>query len=111
MKDDSEICGVLDDVDKDMNVVLSHCRQVGSTGDVTESETARVNGTKIRYVHIPPDVKPGAIVASYVRKVERIRKQSRPGRIRDSKPARLYSELEEEDDEVTTSIKTSSTTD
>ena len=106
MKDDSEICGVLDDADKDMNLVLSNCRQVGSTGDVSESETARINGRKIRYVHIPPDIKPGPIVTSYIRKVDRIAKKSRPGPIRDSKPVRLYSELEE--DEVT-SIKTSST--
>lgn len=99
MKDDSEISGILDDVDKDMNIVLSNCRQVGATGDVSESDTAHINGRKIRFVHIPPDIKPAATVSSYIRKVDRIRKQSRPGPIRDSKSSsRLYSELEEDDE-------------
>ena len=111
MKDDSEISGILDDVDKDMNVVLSNCRQVGASGEVSESDTAHINGRKIRYVHIPPDIKPSSAVTNYIRKVDRIRKQSRPGPIRDSKPSsRLYSELEEEEeeDEIISNCKESS---
>eukprot|EP00611_Tribonema_gayanum_P026890 TRINITY_DN6502_c0_g1_i2.p1 TRINITY_DN6502_c0_g1~~TRINITY_DN6502_c0_g1_i2.p1 ORF type:complete len:143 (+),score=33.87 TRINITY_DN6502_c0_g1_i2:73-501(+) len=56
MKTDAELTGLLEEVDKNMNLVMVNVRQVSPQGGVLELETAFVQGTMIRYVHIPDNV-------------------------------------------------------
>ena len=82
LKDDSEICGMLEEVDNALNLTLDNARLTDSFGNVVESEKVYIDGTKIRYVHIPPEVKPSAIVSAYIKKVEKIHIRSKPNPIK-----------------------------
>ena len=86
LKDDSEICGILDDVDEYMNVTLTNCRHTSATKDVHESEMTEISGSKIRFVHIPPEIKPAVVVSTYLRKIDRIQVQGQQSKFRDKRP-------------------------
>lgn len=83
LKNDTEIMGIVEDVEPSMNVVLSSATHTLNDGSQVEAESITVKGPSIRYVHIPPSVRMKAQVADYVKKVDRIRTHSQPHTIKD----------------------------
>lgn len=92
LKDDSEVCGMLEEVDNSLNLTLHNARLTDSDGNIIESDIVYISGAKIRFVHIPPDVKPSSIVSAYIKKVDKIHIRSRPNTIKTPK-CRLASEV------------------
>lgn len=72
LKNDSEISGVLEEADRGMNLTLLGATQISRHGVVISMEVAFVNGSKIRYVHIPPDINVVRHMAVYMKRVERV---------------------------------------
>lgn len=83
LKSDIEVTGIIEDVDPAMNVILAEAKQVSPNGETTYCESISVKGTTIRYVHIPPKIRMRAHVSDYLKKVDRIKVQSRPHAIKD----------------------------
>eukprot|EP01041_Mallomonas_annulata_P004341 gene4341-8638_t len=64
MKNDTEISGTLEEADRNMNSILQNAKQVTKYGVVINMDIAFINGSMIRYVHIPPEIN--------MKKIERI---------------------------------------
>lgn len=92
LKDDSEVKGVLESVDDHMNLIFQSACLADSSGVVYSSDFTNINGCKIRYVHLSPQVKPRAIVSDYIKKVDRNHFRSLPSRINDSKSKPSFQE-------------------
>jgi hypothetical protein len=53
-----------------MNVTLYHARQVCPNGSVLEVDMILVNGSTIRYVHLPKEIKIVSHLSTYIRRIE-----------------------------------------
>jgi small nuclear ribonucleoprotein (snRNP)-like protein len=56
LKNDIEITGILEESDENMNMTIQNAIQVFPNGNVRELEVVFVNGSHVRYVHIPPEI-------------------------------------------------------
>lgn len=56
LKNDIEITGVLEESDENMNMTIQNAIQILPNGTVRELEIVFVNGSHVRYVHIPPEI-------------------------------------------------------
>lgn len=83
LKDDSEICGVVEESDKDMNLVLIGTKQTFPNGSIIEQETAFVNGPSIRYVHFPKHINAAKQVNEYLKLTDKLKARSKPHQIID----------------------------
>ena len=66
LKNDVEVTGILEESDENMNMTMQNATQVFPNGDVRELEVVFVNGSQIRYVHIPPAIKAAKHLNEYV---------------------------------------------
>ena len=83
LKDDSDITGIVEEASNGMNIVLVGAQHSFPDGHVDELEVAYILGSSIRYVHFPPHINPASHLSSYLKKTERIVKQSKPHQIID----------------------------
>ena len=83
LKNDTEISGLVEDVDPAMSVVLTSATQTLLDGSKIEMESITIKGTSIRYIHIPPKVKMRPQVSDFLKRVDRIKTQSKPHAIKD----------------------------
>lgn len=79
LKNDEEVSGIVVEVDEKMNVILSDCKYSSREGVKTTYEEYSVKGKAIRYVHIPPYIKPKLQINDYIKKTELIKKRNMPG--------------------------------
>ena len=76
-----QLCGTIDDVDKDMNVLLRNVirKDLFLPIDVEQKnisiESCYVNGSIIRYVHLQPKVNVNTNVSNYIKKLDKIKKK------------------------------------
>ena len=56
MKNDMEVSGILLESDAAMNVTLQDARQISASGISLDMEFVFLNGSSIRYVHIPKEI-------------------------------------------------------
>lgn len=66
LKNDIEITGVLEESDDNMNMTIQNAVQVFPNGNVRELEIVFVNGSHVRYVHIPPEINAAKHLNEYV---------------------------------------------
>lgn len=78
LKDDSEIYGKILETDHSMTVLLGDVKQISRLGNVTILENLHINGSSIRYVHIPKQLNVVSKLKTYVSTITRISKSSRP---------------------------------
>ena len=57
LKNNIEISGIVEEADDNMNLTLHNVEQVFPDGRVTHLDIAFVNGSMIRNVHIPQEIK------------------------------------------------------
>ena len=86
LKSDIEVTGVIVDSDPGMKVTLREVKEVRPDGSKTHSEFMSIEGSAIRYVHIPRSINMRSLLADYVKKTERIKGQSQPHQIRTRTP-------------------------
>ena len=86
LKSDIEVSGVIEDTDPGMKVTLSDVKETKPDGTISCSEMMTIEGSAIRYVHIPRSVNTRTLLADYVRKTDRIRGQNQPHLIRTRVP-------------------------
>lgn len=89
LKSDIEVSGVMEDTDPGMKVTLSDVKETRPDGSISYSEMMTIEGSAIRYVHIPRSVNTRNLLADYVRKTDRIRGQNQPHLIRTRVPEPL----------------------
>ncbi len=94
LKDDSEICGIVEESDKGMNVVLNCAKHTFSDGRVLDLDVAYINGTSIRYVHFPQTINPTKHLNDYLKITERIKSNSKPHQIKDRVLKRPLSDVD-----------------
>ena len=85
LKNDVEVTGVVDSADANMNVTLRDAQQVYPDGTVVAMDVAFVQGSTVRYVHIPPAVPIVKHVEQYMKTVERVSKTAGAHKIIDRK--------------------------
>jgi small nuclear ribonucleoprotein (snRNP)-like protein len=78
LKDDSEIYGIVAEVDHSTTITMINCRHVFTNGKEILSDCIHVNGKSIRYVHLPVDVKVSANLESYASILDKLHKVSKP---------------------------------
>jgi small nuclear ribonucleoprotein (snRNP)-like protein len=83
LKQDIQIRGVVDEVDVAMNLALHSATQTNRDGSTVEFESIVVQGPSIRLVQIPSKIRMRAQVSEYLKKIDRIKVQSRPHAIKD----------------------------
>ena len=83
LKNDVEVYGLIDEVDSTMAVTLVSVKEIFPSGNVKESDVLHINGKAIRYVHIPPEIKPVSHVNNYIKTIDRITRSSRPNVVKD----------------------------
>ena len=83
LKNDKSITGILQEVDKFMNLVLINTNTISSEIANDISQTSLINGSTIRYVHIPKYIKPRTHVSEYIRTIDRINVINKPRLIKD----------------------------
>lgn len=94
LKDDSEVCGIVEESDKGMNVVLNCVKHTYPDGRVLDLEVAYINGTSIRYVHFPQSINPTKHLNDYLKITERIKSNSKPHQIKDKVVKRPFSDVD-----------------
>lgn len=77
LRNDSEVSGVLEETDANLNLIVHGARQVTADGAVTDMDVASINGSSVRYVHIAKELHLHARTAAFVRTIEH-RMQRRP---------------------------------
>lgn len=98
LKNDTEVSGIVEDVDAAMNVALSGAKHSLRDGSIVKMDSTTVKGPSIRYVHIPSKIRMRAQVSDYVKKLDRIRGQNKPSVIKDR--PKLTAEPENKEDIV-----------
>lgn len=66
LKNDIEITGIIEEADENMNLTLHNVQQVFPSGYSRTMDLAFVNGTNIRYVHIPSRINAVKHLGNYV---------------------------------------------
>jgi small nuclear ribonucleoprotein (snRNP)-like protein len=66
LKNDIELIGIIEEADENMNVTLHDVKQIFPNGSVRNLEITFVNGTNIRYVHIPSRIHAVKHLGNYV---------------------------------------------
>jgi small nuclear ribonucleoprotein (snRNP)-like protein len=66
LKNDIELIGIIEEADENMNVTLHDVKQIFPNGSIRNLEITFVNGTNIRYVHIPSRIHAVKHLGSYV---------------------------------------------
>ena len=72
LKNDIEITGVIEETDNNMNLTLNTVRQLHPSGTVLEMDISFIQGSNIRYVHIPPQIPIVKHLTVYMRTIERV---------------------------------------
>ena len=85
LKNDVEVTGVVESADANMNTTLRDASQVSPDGTVVAMDVAFVQGSTVRYVHIPPAVPIVKHVEQYMKTVERVSKTAGGHKIIDRK--------------------------
>jgi len=73
-KNDVEVSGVIDSVSNNMDIGLSNAKEVFPDGCISESLFLHVNGSSIRYVHIPPKLNTHLLMSNYIKNLENVSK-------------------------------------
>lgn len=92
LKDDSEVRGTIEASDPYMNTTLTNAKVMLPDGSASEHDSYSLQGTSIRYVHLPPKIPARSAVTTYVKRLESVRKRNAPGKIVDRKKPRLDGE-------------------
>lgn len=86
LKNDAEVRGTIEKADFGMSLTLLNASQTFPDGRIQQFEQLHVIGSKIRYVHIPKDVKNiHATVTNHVEKLDRNSRRAQPRKIVDRK--------------------------
>lgn len=85
LKNDLEITGIIDSSDANMNMTLINARQVFPSGQVVEMETTFVQGSTVRYVHLPNELPIVKHMDIYMKTIERVARCREPHKIVDRK--------------------------
>jgi len=86
LQNDSTVTGSLEEVDPNMNMVLCEAVQTMHNGTVREVEIISINGSNIRYVHLPSSANIMSSVANYANDFKR--QTGKKGQIFDRKKKR-----------------------
>ena len=90
LRNNTEISGVIEEVDGNMNLILTDVKSISPSGDVKLMELLSVNGTNIRYVHIAKEINLNSQVQNYVNKTSRNTTRNNPVKIMDRKKKRSF---------------------
>lgn len=96
LQNDSEVTGILEEVDSNMNMILCDAQQVMLNGVMRQMEIISINGTNVRYVHFSPSVNIQTSTANYVKNFKR--NTSKKGQIFDRKKKRSFPSATEGED-------------
>mmetsp|Transcript_17896 Transcript_17896/g.22582 ORF Transcript_17896/g.22582 Transcript_17896/m.22582 type:complete len:121 (+) Transcript_17896:104-466(+) len=78
LKNDSEVTGSIENCDNDMNLTLQNVRCVNTQGKVQKHSLMFVQGSMIRYVHIPDHVNVAHQVRRHVKRLDHCREKYKP---------------------------------
>lgn len=71
-KNDVEVSGIVDTVSKNMDIGLNNAKEVFPDGRISESLFLQVNGSAIRYVHLPPKLNTHLLMNNYFKNLESV---------------------------------------
>ncbi len=88
LKNDTQIKGILEATDGNMNLVLNDatqtsCRQ--SSEDCVHLVSAHINGPSIRYIMFPKSIRANSHLQQYVRRLDYLQSRTQPRQIIDRK--------------------------
>jgi small nuclear ribonucleoprotein (snRNP)-like protein len=106
LKSDIQARGTIEEVDKDMNILLRNVTQSklqvkGENEEDVVHESYYINGPSIRYVHIPSEINAFSHVGAYMKQIDRIKGRNLPNRIIDRKPVGTKRSIEQIGDSST----------
>ena len=90
LRNNTEISGIVDEVDSNMNLILTDVKYISACGEIRNMELLSVNGSNIRYVHISKEINLNAQVQNYVSKTNRNASRNNPVKIMDRKKKRSH---------------------
>lgn len=77
LRNEVELRGRLDKVEKDMSLKMTEVTYRALQGTVTQYEQMYINGKQVRYVHIPDSVDVGQVLDRYHARMEALKKRGR----------------------------------
>ena len=78
LKNDTEIYGSVDEVDKFMNITLTDVRETLPDGTITHKDVIHISGSSIRYCHFAKEMSAKKQLSAYTQVTDRLVKQAQP---------------------------------